>query len=192
MPGELSAEDQIVAAIRRIIRAVDLHSRRLVDTCGLTGPQLAVLREAMRGRLPSVSALARGVHLSQPTVTGIVDRLERRGLVERNRDAADRRAVNIRVTAEGRKTLDAAPSLLQDRFLTELSKLRDWELSMTLASLQRIAEMMEAESLEASPLLIAGPVDAGMEDSPGTDIGDHERPPAGGSAPGTRNGGTST
>ena len=160
MSGNLSSEDQIVAAIRRIIRAVDLHSRRLVDEHGLTGPQLAVLREAERLGHTSVSALARAVHLSQPTVTGILDRLGRRGVVDRCRDPTDRRSVNVTVTTEGQQILNRAPSLLQDRFRRELAKLREWELTMTLASLQRIAEMMEAETLEASPVLVAGPVDA--------------------------------
>jgi len=164
----LSPEDQIVAAIRRIIRAVDLHSRRLVEDCGLTGPQLGVLREAGRMDGMSVSALARMVHLSQPTVTGILDRLERRELIQRCRDSADRRSVKISVTIAGHKLLNRAPSLLQDRFHRELSRLRDWERTMILASLQRIAEMMEAESLDASPVLLAGPVDASGESSVNT------------------------
>lgn len=163
MSDNLSCEDQIVAAIRRIIRAVDLHSRHLVDEHGLTGPQLAVLREAMRLGHTSISMVARSVHLSQPTVTGILDRLERRGLVERSRDAADRRTVNVLVTVEGERILNRAPSLLQDRFRRELAKLREWELTLTLATLQRIAQMMEAETLEASPVLVAGPVDAAAE-----------------------------
>ena len=45
---DLTHEDQIVVAIRQIIRAVDLHSRRLVQAHGLTGPQLAVLQEVSR------------------------------------------------------------------------------------------------------------------------------------------------
>jgi len=163
MGNTLSSEDQIVAAIRRIIRAVDLHSRRLVEAHGLTGPQLAVLGAAARLGKTSISALARTVHLSQPTVTGILDRLERRDLVKRCRDEADRRTVNATVTSEGRAMLERAPSLLQDRFRRELVKLREWELTMTLATLQRIAEMMEAESLEASPVLVAGPIDAAPE-----------------------------
>jgi len=163
MANSLGSEDQIVAAIRRIIRAVDLHSRRLVEACGLTGPQLAVLGAAARLGRTSISALARSVHLSQPTVTGILDRLERRGFVKRCRDGADRRTVNATVTADGHAIMERAPSLLQDRFRCELAKLQDWELTMTLASLQRIAEMMEAETLDASPVLVAGPVDAAPE-----------------------------
>jgi DNA-binding MarR family transcriptional regulator len=143
------------------MRAVDLHSRRLVEEHGLTGPQLATLREAARLGNVSVSALSRAVHLSQPTVTGILDRLERRRWIQRSRDTEDRRTVKVLVTVEGYSFLNRAPSLLQDRFRSELAKLQEWEQTMTLATLQRIAEMMEADSLDASPVLVAGPVEAG-------------------------------
>ncbi len=160
---ELAIEDQIVASIRRIMRAIDLHSRRLVEEHGLTGPQLATLRQAARLGRTTIGTLARAVHLSQPTVTGILDRLERRKLVDRTRDCADRRVVNVVVTDAGHQLLNRAPSLLQDRFRRELGKLLEWERTMTLAALQRIAEMMDAEGLEASPVLITGPVDAAEE-----------------------------
>jgi DNA-binding MarR family transcriptional regulator len=156
----LSIEEQIVAAIRRMMRAVDLHSRRLLEEHGLTGPQLAVLRAAAGDRLTTVSTLARMVHLSQPTVTGIVDRLERHGLVERARSAADRRAVHVRVSASGQRVLEQAPSLLQDRFRQELGKLREWQRTQMLATLQHIAAMMEIEDLDASPVLVAGSMEA--------------------------------
>ncbi len=155
----LTIEDEIVAALRRIIRAVDLHSRRLVHEVGLTWPQLATLRAANRLGTCSISSLARSVHLGQATLTGIVQRLERAGYVERSEHETDRRSVNVAVTPAGRELLKDAPSLLQDRFHAELAKLKQWERFQTLASLQRIAEMMDVELLDASPILVAGPVD---------------------------------
>lgn len=154
----LTIEDAIVAALRRIIRAVDLHSRHLVHEVGLTWPQLATLRAAERLGSCSIGALARALHLGQPTLTGIVQRLERAGYVERSRHEQDGRSVRISITPSGRGLLKNAPSLLQDRFRTELAKLKDWERFQTLASLQRIAEMMDVETLDASPLLVAGPL----------------------------------
>ena len=159
MAHPLSIEDEIVAALRRIIRAVDLHSRHLVQEVGLTWPQLASLRVAERLGNCSISALARAVHLGQPTVTGIVQRLERAGFVKRSPHELDGRSVMIDITQAGRELLKKAPSLLQDRFHAELGRLKEWERYQTLASLQRIAEMMDVEALEASPLLVAGPVD---------------------------------
>ena len=159
MLGSLTVEDEIVAALRRIIRAVDLHSRHLVQEVGLTWPQLATLRAAERLGECSIGALAREVHLGQPTLTGIVQRLARAGYVERSRHTQDGRSVNVTITPTGRSLLSGAPSLLQDRFHAELAKLRDWERFQTLASLQRIAEMMDVEALDASPLLVAGPME---------------------------------
>ena len=103
--------------------------------------------------------MARGIHLGQATLTGILQRLERAAYVTRAPDEADRRSVRISATPSGRQTLQRAPSLLQDRFRAELAKLRDWERLQTLASLKRIAEMMDVQALDASPLLVAGPVD---------------------------------
>ncbi len=156
----LSHEQQIVAAIRQIIRAVDLHSRKLVDQHGLTGPQLAALDEIVRSGSMSPSALARAVHLSQATVTGIIQRLERRALVERHKSPTDRRSFTISATAAGRRVLDSSPSLLQDRFRAALSGLEEWERLQILATLQRVATLMEAERIDAAPHLTAGEIGA--------------------------------
>jgi len=158
MGSSLTIEAQIVAALRRIMRAVDLHSRHLVHDVGLTWPQLATLRAAERLGICSLGVLARAVHLGQPTLTGIIQRLERAGYVTRSRHERDGRSVNITITPAGQELLRKAPSLLQDRFHAELAKLKDWERSQTLASLQRIAEMMDVEALDASPILVTGPV----------------------------------
>ena len=163
MGTPLSMENQIVAAIRRIMRAVDLHSRRLAEEHGLTGPQLATLQAAASLGESSTGVLARAVHLSGPTVTGILDRLTKRGLVDRTRNGQDRRSVTIRLTSDGEEVLAAAPSLLQDRFRQELVSLEEWEQTTILATLQRIAAMMDAESLDASPLLVPGPLDAATQ-----------------------------
>lgn len=164
MTGSREIEDHIVASIRRIIRAIDLQSRRLLDRYKLTGPQLATLREADRMGSVSTSALARSVHLSQPTVSGILTRLEKRGLIRRERSPDDRRSVEITVTPEGTRVLAEAPSLLQERFRAELARLEGWERHWLLAALERIASMMDAEAIDAAPILETGPVSPAAED----------------------------
>lgn len=149
----MSDEEQIVAAIRQIIRAVDLHSRRLVDGHGLTGPQLAVLQEVLRLGPVSPKALSQAVHLSQATVTGILQRLERRSLACREPSPDDRRSVLIAISPQGRSLLHAAPSLLQDRFRDALSTLDEYERLQILATLQQVARLMGAEGLPTSPYL---------------------------------------
>ena len=152
-----SMKRSILVALRRIIRAVDLHSHRLMEEHGLTGPQLAALQEIVRCGTASTRSLARSLHVSQPTITGILDRLERGGLITRTRNGTDRRAIDVAITEEGQRLLAAAPPLLQERFSEELEKLQTWEQTTILATLQRVAAMMDAGDLTAAPYLVTGP-----------------------------------
>lgn len=154
-------------ALRRIVRAIDLHSRRLFDQYGLTGPQLVTLRAAwaLEGSA-SAGAVARVVQLSQPTVSGILDRLERQGLVARVRDDSDRRNVLIRVTPAGESVVRGSASLLQDRFVRAFRDLPSWEQLQMLSTLQRIAFMMDAEEIDAAPLLVSDSFDSVATTSP--------------------------
>ena len=164
MSNALPLEEQVIAALRRITRAIDLHSRLLLQKNGLTIPQLVALRAIQRLQPITVGALARDIYLGPATVTGILGRLENRGLVSRTRGDLDRRSVVIQLTDDGTKLVAEAPSLLQDRFHRELSKLEEWEQTMILATLQRIASMMDAEDIEAAPVLVPGVVSAVPED----------------------------
>lgn len=149
--------DEILIALRRITRAIDLRSKDLLKKTGLTAPQLAVLQTLRRQGALSGRAVAEAVSLSQPTVTSILDRLERDRLVVRERSASDRRVVHVRLTEAGLERVSAAPELLQAGFLREFRRLDDWERHMLIAALQRIAGMMNASDLDASPIL--GPAD---------------------------------
>jgi len=159
---------EVVMALRRIIRAVDLHSHALAARCGLTGPQLMVLKELVDGPPCSVGNLARAVHVSQATVTGILDRLEERDAVSRTRSRDDRRRVEVAATDRGRQLVAAAPPLLQEHFVRAFSQLPSWEQTQILSSLQRLVALMEAGELTVSPILATEPV-AG-EPGPGVDL----------------------
>jgi len=148
--------NEILVALRRIIRAIDLYSRQLMEQYGLTGPQLAALHEIAPSKNLSATQLASLLQVSQPTMTGILERLEKRGLVRKVRSATDRRNLEISLTDAGGAMLSNAPPLLQERFCQELSKLADWEQNMLLANLQRIAAMMHARDLDAAPHLVSG------------------------------------
>jgi len=160
----LTTEDKIVASIRQIIRAVDLHSRQLVSGHGMTGPQLAVLQETKRLGPTSPTALSRAVHLSQATVTGILQRLEKRELIAREPSPEDGRSVLVSISPAGAKVLETSPSLLQDRFRVAMSSLQDWERMQILSTLQRVAKLMDAEGLSAEPFLTTGDIPAAAEE----------------------------
>lgn len=148
-----SIEDDILRSLRRISRAIDLHSRYLASTFGLTGPQLVVLRTLGQQGLATPSELAKEVSLSQATITGIIDRLSARQLVTRERTSKDRRLVTVRLTEAGRALIEQAPSPLQERFVERLAALSESEQRDIRDNLQRIVQMMDSEALDAAPVL---------------------------------------
>lgn len=137
---------------------MDLRSRQLEKSVGLTVPQLVVLKEVgAAGQIP-IGQIARQVSLSQATITNIVDRLEQRGAIARKRAESDRRKVFVQLTSAGAELLERSPTILQEEFMAAFEKLQPWEQSQLLASLQRVASMMKAQELPATPLLTVGPV----------------------------------
>jgi DNA-binding MarR family transcriptional regulator len=145
--------DQVLVSLRRIIRATDLHSRQLGKATGLTTPQLVVMRAIQSLSAPVASDIARSVSLSQATVTNILNRLEDHGLVNRARSEKDKRRVNISLTAAGKALLKTAPQPLQESFIERFGALKKWEQHQIIASLERLAMMMDADELDAAPLL---------------------------------------
>ena len=177
MSNVLGLEEEITLALRRIARATDLHSRLLLGLHGLTAPQLLTLQGIARLQPVNVGALARAVRVSQATATGILDRLHDRGFVTRTRGGRDRRQVVVELTEAGVRMVAAAPSLLQGRFRAELARLPRWEQTMILATLQRIATMMDAETVDGEPALAADAPHAAPPADIGVCLG--EDPPAG-------------
>lgn len=158
MSEQQEVVDQVLIAIRKIIRAIDLHSRKLIKLHGLTVPQIIVLKEIERNASPTVGEIAKSVSLSQATITNILVRLEDRGYVTRTQDHGDKRRVVVKTTELGRKVIAQAPSLLHDKFVLSFQNLKDWEQLSIISSLQHVAEMMDATDLEASPVLTSGAI----------------------------------
>jgi DNA-binding MarR family transcriptional regulator len=135
--------------LRRIVRALELYSREVEATHGLTGPQLWALWSLANGGPMSLKALAEAMHLDPSTVVGVVDRLEAKGLVVRGKDATDRRKISLSLTPKGRALEKKAPHPAQDRLVKGLSGLRLDRLKALERSLAFIVGTMEAESIEA-------------------------------------------
>jgi len=148
MQHDLTVEEQVIVALRRITRAADIHSHLLQRDFGLTGPQLSTLRVVHRLQPVSTGALARAACIGYATLTGILDRLEDRGFVTRTRDESDRRSVILNMTKSGEKLLVSAPSLLQTRFRDELRRMPERDQAGILNMLLKVAGLMEADSLK--------------------------------------------
>ncbi len=155
----MSNIDQVLISLRRVIRATDLHSRYLAKTTGLTAPQILLLQAISASKEITIGELASEISLSQATVTTILDRLEKRNLVYRKRSEQDKRKVHAYLTDSGTEVLKTAPIPLQEQFTHQFSELQNWEQSMIIAALQRVAQMMDAQHIDAAPVLDVGVID---------------------------------
>ncbi|MBK5940684.1 hypothetical protein CCR96_15780 [Halochromatium roseum] len=158
--------DDVLVALRRVIRAVGLHSRQLERSHGLTAPQALVLKAIIDLGGASVGTVAKRVSLSQATVTDILNRLESRELVARVRSSEDRRRVMVSATDKAVAIMSRSPPLLQEAFVQRFQALEEWEQSLLISSLQRITTLMGVEQLDASPVLAAEPVASGDDPMP--------------------------
>ena len=160
-PVSLSGDaDSILRAVRGIVRSVTIHSKRLYRETGMTLPQVLCLRAigtaSQAARDVTAAQVARSIQLSPATVTGIIDRLERGELIERERDTADRRKVYLRLTPKGQEWLSSLPSSLQDRAVERLNGLAPEHRKRILDTLNEVLQLMEAENIETSPILVPG------------------------------------
>lgn len=153
--------DEVLIALRQIIRTIDLHSKRISKKIGITGPQLLVLKAIPKVSNPNLKKVAEHVKLSSATVSLILDKLMEKGYIIRQPHLQDKRITLLALTEKGQETIKNSPSLLQDEFIDAFGKLEAWEQTLILSSLQRVATMMKADDLPVSPLLMSEEMQAG-------------------------------
>lgn len=154
----MEKHEEVLISIRQIIRAIDLHSKKLSKESGLTGPQLILMRSIRELGEVTIRQLSDHTNMSQATATTILDRLERNGLVQRVRSNKDKRKVHAHLTEKGSLLLKDAPTPLQQSFITKFQHLEEWEQSLLLSSVQRISSMMNAEEYDVAPVLEIGSI----------------------------------
>ena len=160
-PGHSQSTPQtrILKSIRRIIRAVDIHSRKLSTLHKITTPQLVCLLAIAEQEPARSSNIAEAISLSSATVIGILDRLETKGLIRRVRSTTDRRVVNIWSTPEGQELIRNAPSPMQDMLAEAIESLSSHEQTSIAETFERVVSLMEIQSLDAAPILESGPME---------------------------------
>ena len=150
--------DSSLVALRRILRATEISGRDLARSAGLTAAQFRVLQVVGETGQTTAKAISTRMHVSQATVTALVDKLVLGGMVVREKSLSDRRQTNIVITDAGRKTVEDAPDPLQQLYVCRFNKLQDWEQAMLVAALERVATMLDAEDMDAAPLLDTGDI----------------------------------
>jgi DNA-binding MarR family transcriptional regulator len=145
---------QILNAIRQIIRAVDIDSRKLASEHRITTPQLMSLMAIVEtdGATTAVD-IARRIHVSTSTLVGVLDRLEAKGLIRRERNADDRREISIVPTTAGRELVSRTPFPLQYTLGKALKQLTPKEQEEVASWMDRLVDLMGAREINAGPML---------------------------------------
>jgi len=150
--------DAALVALRRILRATEEHRRSVARESGLTPVQLRVMGLLASEVHSTQKALAGQLRVSQATVSVLIDRLEAKGLVRRDRSDRDRRQTDLTLTDSGAAAVQSAPDPLHDRFVERFEALEDFEQASIIAALERVAHLLDASGIDAAALLDLGDI----------------------------------
>jgi len=153
----------ILIKIRKIVRSIDIESKKIQKEHGVSIPQVLCLN--FLNNSPNYQAtqgeIRKFLNLNPSTVSGIIDRLEKKGYLARLPKSGDKRVVNIALTSAGDKLLKTIPSLLHVQLSEKLKKLNDAELIKVEEGLNTLVRILEIEAIEASPMIT---METGLED----------------------------
>lgn len=145
----------VLINIRKIIRSVNLESKRIQKEFGLSIPQLLTLNflNNQPDYKATHTALAKYLNLNSSTLTGIITRLEKKGWVAKIPNPNDRRVTYISLTSSGTKLLKSTPQLMHQRLTDKLKKLSPSEFQELESAFDLLIRFMEIEDVDASALL---------------------------------------
>lgn len=146
---------EILIKVRKIVRSINLESKKIQKEYGVSIPQVLCLNylhdsenyQATQGQIKKF------LNLNSSTVSGIINRLEKKGFLARLPKSGDKRVVNIALTSAGDKLLDQIPALLHEQLSEKLEKLQANKITEIEESLDTLINLLNIESLEASPLI---------------------------------------
>ena len=142
----------MVYAIHRLVKAVYLDSQQMSREFGLTGPQSWVLRNLVRKGPLSSAQLSRRSYATPANITGIIDRLEKKGLVERIRKRGDRRVALITLTEAGLELGETLPDPIEKRIISKLEDLDPQHVRILAMAITQILNLIETKGAEDAPL----------------------------------------
>ena len=144
------AISEIMQSLRRIFKAIQDYSHEVSEKFGITGPQLWALKTISQNESLSLSDLSERMYLHPSTMTGVIDRLERKGYVTRSRDKVDRRVIYVQLSAEGKRLAKRAPNPAQGKMIYGLKQLKKGELNLIYDSVQKLVKIMEVENVKVT------------------------------------------
>lgn len=153
---------EILIHIRKIVRSLNLESKRIQKEFGISIPQLLCLEYLSQCSefKATHKDVANYLNLNSSTVTGIISRLEKKGLVARLPKSGDKRLTYISLTSSGFNLLEKSPNLMHQKLEQKLPGLPNDVLQNIDQSLKVLVECLGIDKTDASPLFtIEDPID---------------------------------
>ncbi len=146
---------EILIKIRKIVRSVDIESKKIQKEYGVSIPQVLCLNflHQSPNYQSTQGEIRKFLNLNSSTVSGIINRLEKKGFLARLPKSGDKRVVNIALTSAGDELLNSIPPLLHEQLSEKLQKLDGKVLQSVEDSLNILVTLLDIEQLEASPLI---------------------------------------
>ena len=141
---------EIIYSIRRLMQAGELYTKELNKVYNISAAQLNCLMTLHESGPLSPSQIARYILVNSSTVTGIIDRLETKGLVKRLRISKDRRIITIELTKNGKALAENAPPPIQRKIIEGLDKLSTKDIDNIAATLIKLTDMLDVQDLEVT------------------------------------------
>jgi len=135
-----------------LVRAVSLDSAKMSRQFSLTAPQSGVLRSLASNGPISSAQLSRELYVTPSNITGIIDRLEKKGLVQRVRKEGDRRVALIMLTQAGEQLSSQLPDPIEIKLISALSDLESKKIADLRGALKLMLRLVDAQEIEDDPL----------------------------------------
>jgi DNA-binding MarR family transcriptional regulator len=139
---------EIIYSIRRLMQGSERYTKEINKKYNVSAAQVNCLLALQEyGPLPP-SQIAKMILVNSSTVTGIIDRLEQKGLVERQRISQDRRVITVQLTESGKRLAENAPPPIQQKIIDGLRKLTQQEIEHIVNALNMLTNMLDVQDLE--------------------------------------------
>lgn len=145
MEEEISKGIRAIRLIKQVMGSVKRMMGKQFEEMNITGPQGMLVGTLIHYGDMKISDLSEKLGLSNSTVSGIVDRLENQGFVERTRSKEDRRVVYVNVTQEFKKNAEVKFKAFEKRFEDTMSKATSEEFDIILKGLETLKEVIERQ-----------------------------------------------
>lgn len=149
---------EILIKIRKIVRSLDIESKKIQKEHGVSIPQVLCLNflQSAPNYQATQGEIRKFLNLNSSTVSGIINRLEKKGMLARLPKSGDKRVVNIALTSSGDRLLSQIPSLLHEQLSEKLQNLGETQLMQVEQGLDVLVQLLDLEQINASPMFYSG------------------------------------